>query len=1290
VVKINIAGGNSTCTISIGNTRMRSLVDTGARVSLMNRTIYQSLANRPRLKSSNLCLQTVNGESMPVDGRVNIRFTIGSKSIQQAFYIVPNLNRNIILGQDWLVDNGVRLYYDLGGMKIGKQYVPLESDIHVSAALLAKQETVLRPQHSTICMAKIQVDPSRTSCRLFQVSAADTGFITSEPGLLVCNTVVELHQARTVPIMIVNQTNKTFRLRRGEVLATAESMLEQNLVDFKREVGQVKNSEMGQTKNSLNIDPKDISAPPEYQERVTKLIYNNSDVFAATDAELDHTDTVKMRIDTGDHPPIKLKPYRTPLNKRETVDKAVDDMLEAGIISRSRSPWSFPVVIVDKKDGSKRFCVDFRQLNAITKAISFPLPVIDDILALLGKSNWFTSLDLRGAYWQILMDDADKEKTAFACFKGLFEFNVLPFGLSGAPGVFSELMSIVLEGLEFAIAYLDDILIFSETLEEHMRHIQIVMDRLREHHLKLKLKKCSFLQSETSYLGFKIGKDGVKPNPEKVQVIRSLPVPRTVKDVRSFIGAASFYRRFIPNFSEIAEPMIKLTKKYARFVWSDECQTAFEYLKESLSVVPLLAYPDTRKSYVLYTDASDTCIGACLSQPCDELVDEPIPGVRNERPIYFLSHKLSPTQTKWSTIEKEAYAIHFALQKLDYYLHSAEFIIRTDHRPLKYLLESKMQNRKIQLWALGIAGYNCTIEYIPGTENTCADLLSRLPHNDVEVRDTEEVNMEPEVSDKAYEINAFNSNRFSPRDYVRCHRDDDKPQENPETQCLGLNMVKEQSKDDILTEVRTCVISEKATKAVQRKHMVIDNILYYITDPDNEVKLRLYIPVHLREKVVVQYHDGNGHMGIDKTYEAIKLNYYWPNLYKELYSYISTCVTCKARNLKKINTPLQETDDVPYPFAKIGLDLSGPYPRTLSGNRYVISFVDLYSAWPEAFAVPDKGADNIAHLLIEEIFPRFGCPLQIVTDNGTENVNKVIKEVLTELNISHVTTSFYRPQGNSKVERFHRTLKDVLAKKIEDDLTSWDLYLNQTLAAVRFNVSESAKFSPFFLLYNRDVVLPIDNLLKPHRKYMGEEPHKIALQQQHKAFNLVHKHLLKAKKRQAKYANRNTQVVDFQVGDPVYLLRHQRNSKLQSRWLPYYRIIEQKAPMSYVIKNQLDGKTVKSHAAHMRLANMEWEIPRNTTGRPLRKVAYMVPPEEELSSSESESDSGVKNSTQSKLAKRFRRKRENSSSEEDIPLFELATRLRARKEAHMSDSDTESYSDHIDWPRESDSDMEVG
>ena len=290
-------------------------------------------------------------------------------------------------------------------------------------------------------------------------------------------------------------------------------------------------------------------------------------------------------------------------------------------------------------------------------------------------------------------------------------------------------------------------------------------------------------------------------------------------------------------------------------------------------------------------------------------------------------------------------------------------------------------------------------------------------------------------------------------------------------------MIIEQVKDKVLLNLKEEIQSGMASSSVLSKHIILD-ILFYLSKPDTDPIIRLYLPRHIIKPVIMEYHQNNGHMGIDKTHDAIKHKYYWPNMYKELCDYINNSITCQTRNLTKVKPPQQETDAPPYPFAMIGLDVAGPYHKTLSGNKYVVGFVDWYSGWTEAFPVPDKSADTIEHLLLEEIIPIHSTPLQLVTDNGTGNVNKVMQHLLQTLDISHITT-YYHPQSNSEVEGFHRTFNDVMSKKVNEHLDTWDLYISQVLAAIRFNTNESNKFSTFYLLYNREPVMPIDNILKP-------------------------------------------------------------------------------------------------------------------------------------------------------------------------------------------------------------------
>lgn len=1231
----------------MGKSRFRVLVDSGADKSLISLKMFERLPFRPTVHKVTPRLHTASGEQLSIVGQVELMFTMNGQPLEQRFLITDGLNRNFILGRDFLKKYGVRLYFDLGMMRVGRTYVQLEDDIHISAIIRLKKKTVLKPQTAVVCYGKINKGFRATDSGLLEVCNLESGCILDDPGLVVQDTVGIVKNTNKVPVLLVNYTNKHYKLKRGCAIGKGKSLQTHEV----SEINTQNNLGIDKTQNSEEIDLSEVKADTKFKENVVKIIRKNKFLFAKKDSELGGTKTVEMHIDTGQHKPIKNRPYRVPLNKRKIIDDAVDEMLDAGVIERSMSPWSFPLVVVKKKDGSNRMCVDFRSLNKIIRPSSYPLPVIDDILALLGKSKYFTALDLKSGYWQIALEESSKEKTAFTCHKGLFQFRVMPFGLSTAPAVFQSLMSVVLQGCEdFAIAYLDDILIFSKNEQDHYKHIEIIFKKLKEHGLKLKLKKCAFFQEETDYLGFTISEKGVSPDQKKVSAIRELPEPKTVREVRGFIGMCSYYRRFIPNFSKIAEPIIALTKKYARFKWTPQCQVAFDYLKDSLTVVPFLAYPDTNKPYVLYTDASNTCIGACLTQRTDG---------NEEKPIYFLSHKLTPTQVKWSTIEKECFAIHYSLQKLDHYLHNAEFIIRTDHKPLQYILDAPMQNKKIQLWALSLSGYNCKVEYIKGTENHCADLLSRIPHAKAKSIDENEIDSEPDIDDRALEINVINSNKFNPKDFATCTVDfNADPIKEKGVLFDTFDMKVEQEKDDEVMQIKKRISRGTATKAEETHYFesADDGLLYYISNADAEdPRLRLYVPSHLERVVLRQYHDMMGHMGQDKTLDAIRPKYFFPNLYKKIHQYIEKCVTCQTRADKKTKPPVQEMETPPYPFAKIGLDLSGPYPTTLSGNKYIVSFIDLFSGWPESFPVPDKSADQIAHLILEFIVTRYGCPLEILTDNGSEQVNRKVKETLKTMNINHITTSYYSPQANGRVERFHRTLHHVMSKQIQDNLQTWDLYLNQTLAAIRFHVNESSKFSPFFLLYSRDVVLPLDTILKPRRRYVGEDQYQIALQQQHKSFMLVHKHMKEAKRKQKQYADKNSKEENFQVGDPVYLRNHRKANKLDSKWFPYFRIIEKTGPVTYVLRNQLDGTKVKTHERHIKAAHIEqWNIPQ-VEGRRLRNTAYVVPPDE------SNEESGDDENPQDMVVRHKRLERSDSEDEDDIPLMELRRRLHQRR-----------------------------
>ena len=1188
--------------VKIGGQSYKGLVDTGAELSLINEKVYQRLHHKPVLEKTRLGLQTADGSLLRVKGITQLQFKLGNQYTYQKCVVVQNLNRLVILGRDWFRKYGVRIYYDLGTIRLNGEYIPLEEDIHMSNLATLAESVTLKPQHIHRCV--LQPVAKQKIGHVFELEQVRTGELSNLSGVLMVNSVVRVGRNQTFQVGIVNNTNQTVSLRRGWPVAKLSGVNNIQRIPIQ-----------SRHKDKSNIpDLAGIKVPEAYQREVGRLIDRNIDRFASEDKHLGRTNTVRMRIDTGREPPIKKRPYPTPLAQRQAVEETIEEMLKAGLITRSRSPWGFPIVLVKKKDGSQRFCVDYRDLNKITRRNAHPLPLIEHILATLRNAKYFSKLDLKSGFHQVELDEDSKQKTAFACHNGLFQWNVMPFGLANAPGIFQELMSIVLQGLEcYSLAYLDDVLIFSSSKEEHLAHLQKVFDRLRSHNLKLKPSKCEFFNEETQYLGFRISNKGIQPDPEKVRAIEAVQPPKTVREVRGFLGMCSYYRRFIPEFSSIAESLTNLTRKGVKFVWDDRCQNAFVKLKQGLAKEVILAYPDPSKPYKLYTDASDLAIGASLTQ---EVYD---PELRRtiEKPIHFISHKLSDTQTRWATIEKEAFAIHFALQKLHHYLYSATFKIFTDHKPLERILKSPMKNRKIQLWALAIAGYNCEIVHLPGKDNLVADLLSRSSAA-VVLEDTGTVT----VDERAFQINVINSNKFNPRDFAAYKpqgRSNSKEYDRPTIR--EFDMATEQKVDEELSRLKKRLETDKASKSEQMKYMIDKDIVYYLSQPEDDPIIRLYVPGHLCKLVLEQFHTLNGHMGIAKTFHSIKRKYYWPGLFKDVTTTVNKCVPCQTRNLRKIRPQMQESDRPPFPFAKVALDVTGPYPKTHSGNMYIATFIDMYSAYPECFAIPNRKGQTMANLIMEEIFPRYGAPLQLLTDNGPENVNSVMKRTLDNLNIHHVTTSFYRPQSNGKVERLHRTMNDILAKSIGDNSQSWDLHLNQMLAAIRFSVNRTTGFSPFYMLYSRDVVLPLDNLLRPRSIYYGDQFHEKAIQEQHRIFMRANQNVKKATAKQIERANKNSSDIQYKVGDFVYLRNDHRSNKLDQRWKPHYVIIEKTSPVSYRLKDQLTGNITKAHAERIRLAKVdEWILP--PTNRPMRKVVMAAPTPTERSSSERESSTG--------------------------------------------------------------------
>jgi Reverse transcriptase (RNA-dependent DNA polymerase)/RNase H-like domain found in reverse transcriptase len=456
------------------------------------------------------------------------------------------------------------------------------------------------------------------------------------------------------------------------------------------------------------------------REIMERIVNEYKEIFEYDIEKIGKTDLIKHRIIVeGDQGPIAQKKYRETGDRAKFISKEIDNLLEMGKIRESYSPWASPVTLAGKKSGNYRFCIDYRKLNKVTKSDAYPLPRIDELLERYETARWFTSLDLAAGYHQVEMEEEDKEKTAFICSRGLFEYNVMPFGLKNAPGTFQRLMDKILREYinEFVVVYLDDIMIYSDSFENHVKHVREVLERLKRANLILKLKKCKFGEQNIEFLGHIIGREGIKPDPKKIEKIINLKAPKDVSGIRSILGLCSYYRRFVKDFSKIAKPLTSLLKKGVSFEWKEKQEKALEELKKRLTEYPLLQQPKMDKEFVLITDASGVGLGAILSQLNDE---------GKEIVIAYASRTMNEAEQKYPITDMECLAIVWAIKYFHKFLIGGKFKVITDHAALKGLMDAKIPKGRRARWVMELQQYSFDVIHRAGKENKNADALSRL------------------------------------------------------------------------------------------------------------------------------------------------------------------------------------------------------------------------------------------------------------------------------------------------------------------------------------------------------------------------------------------------------------------------------------------------------------------------------------------------------------------------------------------------------------------------------------
>ena len=709
--------GSGYLTAKIGGSSCHVLVDTGATRSIIPKQTWLSFTKGGSdLQEYAGDARAANGGAMQILGSWQAVCQFDSLALVTEFLVSDIPSEEILLGFDFLSRYGAVV--DLGNKTcriMGKTFSLVEPNpTSEPQTVVVHSDTVVPPRSEAIISGMVRSAWWDYAEGMLEPLPA----LSKHCDLLVARVVCKVEKG-TLPIRVINVTNDALTLKKGMKVGTLFTDIEIDGVGGCMGEGEdiVQPWTVDSLMSQFGVESKGLS--PEQTQAAKQLLHRHLPVFSQGETDLGRTHLTMHEIETGDARPLKLPPRRIPLHLQQEVTDNLKQMLDSGIIRPSCSPWAAPVVLVRKKGGGLRFCVDYRKLNDVTCKDAYPLPRIDDALDSLSHACWFSTLDLASGYWQVEVDPKDRHKTAFITRQGLFEFNVLSFGLCNAPSTFQRLMDLILADLQWTtcLVYLDDIIVFGRTFQEHLARLDEVLVKLKQANLKIKPSKCNLFSTQVHYLGHVISAEGVMADPAKVAAVREWPVPRNQTEVQSFVGLASYYRRFVKGFADIARPLHQFGEKGKRFQWTEDCQWAFEQLKTSLITAPVLSYPDPSKTFILDTDASDVGIGAVLSQEEGGY----------ERVVAYASRALTKQERKYATTKKELLSMVAFTKHFKHYLLGKEFVLRTDHNSLRWLHNFQGLEGQLARWIEQLANFQYKIVHRPGKLHKNADALSRLP-----------------------------------------------------------------------------------------------------------------------------------------------------------------------------------------------------------------------------------------------------------------------------------------------------------------------------------------------------------------------------------------------------------------------------------------------------------------------------------------------------------------------------------------------------------------------------------
>lgn len=884
-------------------------------------------------------------------------------------------------------------------------------------------------------------------------------------------------------------------------------------IDFWREFGlaptmveELSTIELPTPKEECDPNIHELSTAEQVSLDLVKQEFLSSEA-----AGLGKTNLLQHRIDVGTAIPIKQRHHFVSPAILSILTAEVDDMLRRGIIEESNSAWSSPVLVVKKSDGKKRFCLDCRAVNKVTVKDAYPMPIIEGIFASLQETVYISSIDLKEAFWQVELEPGSRDKTAFTVpGRPLYQFVRMPFGLCNAPQTLCRLMDKVIKSdlREYVFVYMDDLLVVSETFDTHMTRLRSVAKCLREANLTINVRKSKFCMKEIKYLGHIVGNGCIKPDPGKIEAIVNFPVPRTTRQVRSFLGMCGWYNRYISGFAAIATPITDLLAKRPRFEWNTEAQTAFDKLKQCLTTAPILTHPDFSRPFVIQCDASKTGVGGVLYQLDDQ---------GGEHPIAFMSKKLNSAQRNYSVTEQECLAAILSLQKFRGYVEGMTFKIVTDHASLKWLMSQKDLSGRLARWSLSLQSYNFTIEHRKGSANIVPDALSRAF--------VEELDIDHSLIDDSHV--AFDE---------------------PEYAALREKVLSEANR---LPDLQ-----------VRGRHVLIRTTFRQDHPMSETTCWRLWLPKPLAQTVLESAHNPSlaSHPGIRKTLEKLKRTYFWPRMAPQVVDFVGRCIVCKETKAPNVTLrpPMGRQVTVERPWQRLYIDLLGPYPRSKAGNSSLLIVLDQFSKFVLLKPLRKAGALEIVRFVEQEVFHMFGVPETIWSDNGVQFVSKEFKSLIERFGVCHVRTATHSPQSNAS-ERVNRSILAAIRSYISEDQQTWDSEISSIGSALRNNIHESTGYSPHYLVFGQNFIShgsthrllrELETLPEPDIEVLPPAEFRQIVG------NRVMQNLEAAYDRHGKAYNARSREVSFRIGQEVYRrnflvsnFAKGQNAKLGKQWV---------------------------------------------------------------------------------------------------------------------------------------------